>query len=204
MLNTKQLRNYLKLLRIKRTFFSFRKTMGINLDTFKEEETILADFLSSFSFTESDQNISQKLTIKNNEDDKYKKFIYENTDEDFLYFVQGDTKNTSIHIKVENKKIKHWRFFAQLFSNTPFQFLFFDIRLFLTDKRSEQSFILFKMEVSSTLNLMKIYSNQEYGSSIQIEKAREVVKQDLEEARVAVDTFKSEINIDNKEQIINL
>lgn len=199
MIVSKSFKTYLRVKRLQRGSYQFRKLMGINSEMLKKEESLINQLFQSLSFTRRDHAIAEKLDIKLSEREleegiEYPKFRYENTYNKYDYFMQGNTENTSILFKVTNKNIPCWSFLERIFKNTFIYYFLFDISFFLSNKDIDDGYIIFGTEVGTWTDLAKIFVEEEHGSVAMMTKSREKFDKNLANAEKAIDIYCKEIN----------
>jgi len=189
----KHFKNFIKITRFKSNLY--RRLMGVEHSVKMAEDKVILGFIEQFSFTEKDKEIANKLSLKDNEDGKFKTFIFEKSKDKFNYLMQGETESCSLLITIENKDIKHWSFFEKSLKNTPFYYLLFKMNFHLHDNTSDNNFIIYGLSIGDFSKYFKISvdaKGMQNESKIISKKSRELSLKNLKIATKTIEKFKIE------------
>lgn len=207
MIVTKHFKRYLRWKRFRRGSYQFRKLMGLDSNMLKKEEMIVNQLFQSLSYTKRDKSIAERLVINLTDEEinlgkTYPKFILEESKNHYKYFMQGSTENIRVHIKIENRKIPHWGKLENILKNSALYYFLFDISFVITDKRTDDSFIIFGTEIGTWSDFAQIFIHERDNEKIMKEKTNKMFRDNLKAAEIAVDTCCKEMS-DIKVEVCN-
>ncbi|MBM26066.1 MAG: hypothetical protein CL760_10360 [Chloroflexi bacterium] len=134
MFSLKGYKEYRKLERIFSSKASLYSSFGIKKNQFLAEDEIMYQFLNTFSYTKRDLALIDSFEpLKNKHGEELKMFELKEGKR-FKYFIEGSSNGFSFDLSIKSRKGILANIGRKLFKDTRFQFFFYKISLYATNK----------------------------------------------------------------------
>lgn len=134
MFSLKGYKEYRKLERIFSSKASLYRSFGIKKNQFLAEDEIMYQFLNTFSYTKRDLALIDSFEpLKNKHGEELKMFELKEGKR-FKYFIEGSSNGFSFDLSIKSRKGILANIGRKLFKDTRFQFFFYKISLYVTNK----------------------------------------------------------------------
>lgn len=134
MFSLKGYKEYRKLERIFSSKASLYRSFGIKKNQFLAEDEIMYQFLNTFSYTKRDLALIDSFEpLKNKYGEELKMFELKEGKR-FKYFIEGSSNGFSFDLSIKSRRGILANIGRKLFKDTRFQFFFYKINLYVTNK----------------------------------------------------------------------
>lgn len=134
MFSLKGYKEYRKLERIFSSKASLYRSFGVKKNQFLAEDEIMFQFLNTFSYTKRDLALIDSFEpLKNKYGEELKMFELKEGKR-FKYFIEGSSNGFSFDLSIKSRKGTLANIGRKLFKDTRFQFFFYKINLYVTNR----------------------------------------------------------------------